>query len=342
MTIKNLTMGLATDTSITYGLIGIGYASNEASIETAQTIYPNLPVAMMEDGLINTIAYSLWLNDLGSSSGSILFGGIDTAKFVGNLTRIDIQLDQGEKNFTEFAVTLTSLEATSSSGTDILTSDKLPLDAVLDAGTTLSYLPQDLSDKVWEEVGAEYDAESALALVPCSYSSHSGHFTFGLAGSDGPRINVTMDELVFDLSEGGPSKFSSGPHKGKQSCVFGIQNQTSAPPYLLGDTFLRSAYVVYDLVNNQIGIAATDFNSTESNVVPFASSGAPIPSATAAPDQNETASAPTTTQTGMSASDGFQAGGSNSADDDDNGAALLASPGLSITAAGLAMLLVLR
>jgi len=45
---------------------------------------------------------------------------------------------------------------------------------------------------------------------------------------------------------------------------------------------LRSAYVVYDLVNNRIGIAQSNFNAGSSNVVAFASSGAPIPSATTA------------------------------------------------------------
>ena len=37
----------------------------------------------MEDKIINTVAYSLWLNDLDASTGSILFGGIDTEKYTG-------------------------------------------------------------------------------------------------------------------------------------------------------------------------------------------------------------------------------------------------------------------
>ena len=47
---------------------------------------------------------------------------------------------------------------------------------------------------------------------------------------------------------------------------------------VLGDTFLRSAYLVYDLDSNSIGIAQTVFNSTSSNVVEFAAgqSGFPV------------------------------------------------------------------
>jgi hypothetical protein len=36
---------------------------------------------------------------------------------------------------------------------------------------------------------------------------------------------------------------------------------------LFGDTFLRSAYVVYDIDNRQIGIAQTIFNVTSSNLI---------------------------------------------------------------------------
>jgi Eukaryotic aspartyl protease len=53
-----------------------------------------------------------------------------------------------------------------------------------------------------------------------------------------------------------------------------------AIPALLGDSILRSAYVVFDLANERIGLAQAKLNATDSNVVPFASSGAPIPSAT--------------------------------------------------------------
>lgn len=65
-----MTMGLGLKTNIPYGLVGIGYTSNEAiasdsSSASASSTYPNLPVNMVNEGLINTAAYSLWLNDLG-------------------------------------------------------------------------------------------------------------------------------------------------------------------------------------------------------------------------------------------------------------------------------------
>lgn len=296
-------MGLGKKTDVPFGLIGVGYASNEASRETANVVYPNLPIAMQEGGIINSVAYSLWLNDLGANTGSILFGGIDVDKYVGNMIRVPVL--PTNQQYVYFTVSMASLEATSPSGSDVLTSSELPLEVILDSGTTLSYLPQDMASQVWNEVGAAYDNSLQMAVIPCSYANHAGSFSFLFAGSDGPRINVTMDELVLSLSTGAQPRFSDGPHQGQTVCEFGIQN-SSAAPYLLGDTFLRSAYVVYDLVNNEIGLAQTDFNSTKSNVVAFASKGAAIPSST--PVKTDSQSAPQPTKTGLSAAKGFQEG----------------------------------
>ncbi|OIW28063.1 acid protease [Coniochaeta ligniaria NRRL 30616] len=305
--VVNVTMGLGIDTDIAYGLVGVGYALNEAIVagtQSASSAYPNLPVTMQREGLINTIAYSLWLNDLDANTGNILFGGIDTAKYKGDLTRIQIYQDDRTGAFTSFLVALTSVEAVSPSGNDTLTSRQFPIPVVLDSGTTLSYLPADLAMQIWKEVGAIYSSELQLAVIPCSMASSAGVFTFGFAGPNGPRISVDMTELVLPLTSGEAPKFTGGPYKGQGACEFGIQN-FSSDPFLLGDTFLRSAYVVYDLVNNEVGIAPTDFNSTTSNIVAFPSYGAQMPSATAAPSQSQVTARPSVTTPGYVASAGF-------------------------------------
>ena len=61
--------------------------------------------------------------------------------------------------------------------------------------------------------------------------------------------------------------------------MFGIapsQGTTS----VLGDTFLRSAYVVYDLANNEISLAQTNFDSKSSHVVEISSGTGSVPDAT--------------------------------------------------------------
>ncbi|KAH6885966.1 aspartic peptidase domain-containing protein [Thelonectria olida] len=329
--VKNLTMGLALTTTISYGLMGIGYTVNEASVDTIDKTYPNLPVAMYQAGYINTIAYSLWLNDLDASTGNILFGGIDTKKYTGNLTRVDVIANHG--TYDHFKVAVNSITATSPSGTDKLSPDSLPFEAVLDSGTTLTYIPNRLASQMWDEVGAIYEPDWGLAVLPCSFAQHDGNFTFGFGSRGGPEIVVGMDELVVDLTNGNQPTFSEGEYKGQKVCEFGIQNYTSSEVYLLGATFLRSAYVVYDLVNNEVGLAQANFNTKESNIVAFKSKGATIPSATAAPNQNQTQSTPTSTSTStstdLSAADGFQN------ETDDNNGSTVNAPGSSLMVVGI-------
>lgn len=308
--VSNLTMGLGSDTTIPYGLLGIGYALNEAIIDTKESLgaaYHNLPALMMNEGIIATNAYSLWLNDLDASTGSILFGGIDTEKYVGDLTRIPVIKNNVSDQFDSFIVELTSIDAVSSSGIDRLTSHQDPIKVVLDSGTTLSYLPTDLAEQVWEETGAIYSASTGLALIPCRMQRSTGYFNFTLGGVSGPTVKIGMDELVLDLVVSGPAPtFTSGQYAGEDACEFGIQNTTGTN--LLGDTFLRSAYVVYDLMNNEIGIAQTDFNATDSNIVAFANQSAVIPSATLAPNVSAATATATFTEPGFLAEVGFSNG----------------------------------
>ena len=69
---------------------------------------------------------------------------------------------------------------------------------------------------------------------------------------------------------------------------------------ILGDTFLRSAYVVYDLESNSIGIAQTVFNSTMSIVVEFsaAESGFPVVSGVSSSATSSATGKSTSTATG--------------------------------------------
>lgn len=236
------------------------------------------------------------------------------------MTRINVLEDEDARAINSFLVPLTSLHAVSPSGNDTLTSRQFPIPVVLDSGTTLSYLPTDIAMQIWNEVGAIYSDSMELALIPCNMEKSKGYFSFGFAGPDGPQIHVKMDELVLDMTAGEPITFTSGPYRGLAACEFGIQN-FSSDPFLLGDTFLRSAYVVYDLVNHQIGIAATDFNATDSNIVPFPSLSAHIPSATPAKNQELTTAPPSLTTQTYAAQDGFKSSATEAAGDGEgNGA----------------------
>lgn len=68
--ITKMQMGLAASSlSRDFGIMGIGFKSGEAvSQEHPEAQYPNIVNQLKNQGHINTLAYSLWLNDLGKAS----------------------------------------------------------------------------------------------------------------------------------------------------------------------------------------------------------------------------------------------------------------------------------
>ena len=63
--IYNMTMGLALQAATPFGVLGLGYDSDESiAVDDPNDIYPNFLDQLVSQGYINTLAYSLWLNDL--------------------------------------------------------------------------------------------------------------------------------------------------------------------------------------------------------------------------------------------------------------------------------------
>jgi hypothetical protein len=258
------------ETSASYeGVLGIGYMSNEVQVQRAGGAkYPNLPQALVNGGLISRSAYSLWLNDLDASTGTILFGGVNTAKYTGELATLPVLSTYG--GYYELSVALTGVGINGSS----ISSSSLPVGAVLDSGTTLTYLPDDVADAIFTKVGATYNDQEGAAYAACDLADQDATIDFTFSGR---TISVAFDELIFDYcqSDGSQLKFENG----QTACIFGIAPAEGTTP-VLGDTFLRSAYVVYDLSNNEISLAQTVFNTTADDVREIASGTALVPGAT--------------------------------------------------------------
>ncbi|KKA26791.1 hypothetical protein TD95_003163 [Thielaviopsis punctulata] len=314
-TLSTMTMGLGVSTDNNQGVMGIGLTA----LESDPSSYKNLPFALVNDDVIKTPAYSLWINDKEKEEGALLFGGVDSSKYSGELKRISIVPD-ADGNYVYLNVNLTSLDATSSSGNDTLTSSSFPVTVLLDSGTSLAYLPDDIVSQIWSEVGVlnETDitnvrVDAGTPLIPCSRSSNNGSFTFHFASSEGPAITVPMSELVVEIAS--EAKFISGEYKGKSACTFGIWSASDGS-YILGDTFLRSAYVTYDLANLQIGMAQTVWDNSPSNIVEFSKYKATIPGSTFVESESGSSSSSSGNSSGLSAQSGFRSNG----DDDSSGA----------------------
>lgn len=204
-----------------------------------------------------------------------MFGGIDTAKFHGSLIVLPVQKSVND-TYIDFTVALSSLTLTDATGKVAFSQPNLTLPVILDSGTTATYLPDSVINPILSGAGVVNDPDFGL-ILPCSLSSSPANFSFGFGGSGGPSIVVPFGEFVTPiiLQDGSQPTFK----KSKEPiCEFGLLSSGTGP-ILFGDTFLRSAYVVYDLANNQIGMAQTNFNASSSNVVEI--TGTEIPSAAA-------------------------------------------------------------
>jgi hypothetical protein len=275
--IKNMEMGLATQAFDNTGVMGISFSSGETICyeqgECARVV-PTVVEQLRAQGYTQRNAYSLWLNDLDADSGSILFGAIDTAKYKGDLIALPMQPNTGSANVSDSSVSLTSVSITTADGTEVLSSQSLSVPALLDSGTFDTELPTDIANKITSGMGAVL--VNGESTVPCRYKNANVTYTFGFGGPGGPMITVPISEMILDVG------FSF--EDGSPACYLGIDaiDDSLGGVVIFGDTFLRSAYVVYDLENEVIAMAQTNFNVTSSSIVN-------IPSGTGLPGVSKTA-----------------------------------------------------
>ncbi|KAI9826242.1 MAG: hypothetical protein M1819_007409 [Sarea resinae] len=259
--LTDLQFGIGYTSSSEEGIIGIGYTVNEIQVNrNNKSAYPNVPQLMMEKGIIQSNAYSLWLNDLQASEGAILFGGVNSDKFHGDLETLPILSEDGV--YAEFIITLTGVGYTSGGKNTSLTSSNTAAAVLLDSGSSLTYLPDDIAESIFDAFGAQYDSQEEAAFVPCSLANNDTTLDFTFSS---PTISVSMNELVINPGtnpDGSTVTFKDGT----PACIFGI-GPAGDSTSVLGDTFIRSAYVVYDLSRNEISLAQTNFNSTTDNIL---------------------------------------------------------------------------
>jgi Eukaryotic aspartyl protease len=260
-------VGLISDSE--EGVLGIGYAYNEVQVNRAGlSPYPNLPIALVDGGHIRSNAYSLWLNDLDASTGNILFGGVNTAKYQGDLRSVPILQTYG--GYIQLVVAMTGLTIAGNQ----VQSDFLPVAVLLDTGATLTYLPDELVVDIYNEVNAVYVQSQGAAYAACELATTDSTLDFDFSGQ---TISVPYNELLLDAGTdryGNPVTFEDGT----LACLFGIA-PASGEISVLGDTFLRSAYVVYDLDNNEISMAQTVFNATANDIREIGTGSGSVPGA---------------------------------------------------------------
>lgn len=247
--LKGMSIGVADKTDVRQGIIGIGRPQAEITNKQKKQ-YSNLPQKLFEAGLTNSPAFSLFLNDANSDSGTILFGAVDHSKYQGELMILPIT------HFAHYGITLSEIRA---AGTQNVLSQ--PMTAILDSGTTLSYFNEATVKAIHQAIGAK----SSFALNGKFYADCHALDKFVFNFGDGAvQITVPASQILTPIENYVRPGLASMTFP-RNSCFVGIDVVPKNADYLLlGDNVIRSAYIVYDPQNKQIALAQANFRGRES------------------------------------------------------------------------------
>ncbi|ORY56840.1 aspartic peptidase domain-containing protein, partial [Pseudomassariella vexata] len=237
--VTDLQMGVSSDSDYVWaGLVGLGYG------QRFNTKYPTLIDLLVTQGYIQVPIFSLGIGSEGGGYSDIILGGVDYHKYSGWLEPLDIypppasQMDQWHQ--AQYWVNLTSLGFTPpGQPTMALTSSDFSRIMLIDTGSTYSYIDADLVATLAQQFSATID-EQGVYYVPCRFRDMDGYVNFGFNRGN-MVINVKYADFVINFGS---------------QCALGVQPaDAGVATWVLGDTFIRGAYIVFDQQNDAIWLA---------------------------------------------------------------------------------------
>ncbi|KAF2670853.1 aspartyl proteinase [Microthyrium microscopicum] len=203
------------------GILGLGY--NTISVNKIPPPVYN----MIEQGLLDEPLFAFYLGGTEDTSEAT-FGGIDESHYTGKLTYLPVR----RKGYWE--VSLDSITF----GKD--TADFDDTGAILDTGTSLLTFPSTISELLNKQIGAK-KGFTGQYTIECDKRDSLPDLTFTLQGKD-----FKIGPFDYILEAGG-------------SCISAFTPMDipapAGPLVILGDSFLRQWYSVYDLGKDAVGIA---------------------------------------------------------------------------------------
>ncbi|KAE9365318.1 acid protease [Stipitochalara longipes BDJ] len=254
------------------GLMGVGLGAsffNNAAFtanHTFQARAPNIVDQMAAQNIISSRAFSLAVGN--ETEGSIIFGGLDTKKYIGTLGKYPmIPWESSLDKTPRYWLNMTSMAVLQRGWDTRYPPFNAPVTVFLDSASSISYLPPQLVQPLVDATNAQlYSNSNNIYHVDCYLwdelvGNWDGSVEFGFGNL---TINVPVKQLLIPDSGG--------------SCTLAI-GRTNDPldiPYVLGETFLRSAFVVFDQDNQNIHLAQGANCGT--NLVPISKGVDAVPS----------------------------------------------------------------
>ncbi|KAJ7153533.1 acid protease [Mycena crocata] len=181
------------------------------------------------DGSVDANQFGFFL----ASSGSELFlGGANQDKFSGDLEFHKVDSSSGFWQITDAKAKVGSSTAVSN------------FDTIIDSGTTIMYGPPDAVEELYAQVAgsAVFDSENGFYSFPCDSAPE---IAFNWGGADWA---ISAEDINLGATE-----------DGSDLCVGALAGQDTGlgdNVWLLGDSFMKSVYTVFDFDQEAVGFAA--------------------------------------------------------------------------------------
>ena len=189
-TVQNLEFGIMYTTTVLEGILGVSFPQIEGVVTNyGEYPYDNFPVLLVKQGYIESRAFSVYLNDDTGAGGTVLFGGVDTQKYKGNLVTLPLVIVDGSIDVDQFFVTLQGVQMTDTNGNTIILpgiAGSIPVPALLDTGTSLTYLPQPIVGAIYNALNADLSSPP-YAYVDCSLDRYINYNRLHLRWHYDPR-----------------------------------------------------------------------------------------------------------------------------------------------------------
>ncbi|KAJ3963882.1 protease [Lentinula raphanica] len=206
------------------GILGMGYST--LSNLNAPTFFETA----VKQGAVPSPEFSFFL----STNGSELYiGGTNSEHYTGDIEFHDVNTTPGYWKLTNGSISVPS-NASVVSG----------IDTIVDSGTTLIYGPTQAVKALWDSIpgASAYEAEPGFYTYPCNQ-------TLGVSMSWGGKNWSIPDEHMNTGYTDGSGQNCVGALVGQN--IFGARSST----WLVGDTFMKGVYSVFNLGTNQLGFA---------------------------------------------------------------------------------------
>ncbi|RUS13754.1 rhizopuspepsin 6 precursor [Endogone sp. FLAS-F59071] len=226
LVIKNQIIDMATTISSSFvhdvidGLCGLAF-DTITTVPGIKTPVDNL----MSQGLIKNKMFGVFLGKhANGGGGEYVFGGYDTTKIGGPLTQVPVDSSQG---FWQINVDST-----------IIGGHKVGsrFSGIIDTGTTLLLLVEDVAEALAKKVGAKSNGDGTYTITCDATKLKDLEFTIA-----GATFKVPAADLVFE-NDG----------KGHCTAAFGSSGMDFA---ILGDVFIKNNYVIFEPTKPAVQIA---------------------------------------------------------------------------------------